>query len=48
MTTLYNWVLDWFDRSADDICRLLERILAALMMVTGVLFTLLTFGALFG
>ena len=47
MTTFYQWAVGWFDRTIDDICVVLDRLLAGLMAATSVLFALLTLASIF-
>lgn len=48
MSYLYGWVAGLFERAADDICLLLDRLLAGVMAVTAILVSLMTVAAFFG
>lgn len=48
MSALYERAVDWFDRVADDISLLLDRLLGGLMALTAILFALITFASFFG
>jgi hypothetical protein len=48
MTDLYRWAAEAFERAADDICWLFDRLLAGVMAVTTILVSLMAAAALFG
>lgn len=48
MAAFYQWAVGIFDRTIDDVCMVLDRLLTGLMAVTSVLFALLALASIFG